>query len=204
MTNKKHVYIKKDKLLLNTMCAGYNDQLFYDNCFIQDQRGIYENPGKYQLNLNANMRTNVKEAPLLTRGSQPSFYGPNNTSLVHKESLLQGRSQPLSKCPTTDVRYLPNSEFPSTSFANRGCYASALEPMFDQQPRSCQSVSEVDRSGYMMFPGAREKPYAGINDVAPSYVQSRMAILEDQNQACVRKQNNNASYGNYAPSYYYV
>lgn len=168
--------------------AGFNDRYYYDSCFINSQAQIDNGTSQYNLNLAAALPNNgtLKHAPLLARGSTPSFWGPFNASKTTKDSYLTGRAQPLSKCPSTDVVYLPESLFGADIPANAppSCYSSALEGAYDRQPRSCQSVTEIDVYRYNAFPGAYQKQFAGVGSVANSFVPSRMAILDGMSSPC--------------------
>ena len=169
---------------------------------MEHQNVIDNGSSQYYLNHNAVMPPQVMHAPLLTRGSTADFWGPANTSVIHKDSYITGRGQPLSKCPSTEVRYLPESAFPAASTASPGCYKSALEPIFDNQPRSCQSVTEVDLSAYHMFPGRFQPKYVSINDVAASFLPTRMAILQDSTPC--NSMPRTANYGSYSGNFSYM
>ena len=167
--------------------AGFNDRYYYDSCFINSQAQIDNGSVQYNLNLAAALPNNgtLKHAPLLARGSTPSFWGPFDASKARKDSYLTGRVQPLSKCPSTDVIYLPDTLFgDGGGGGGSSCYQSALEAAYDRQPRSCQSVTEIDVYRYNAFPGAYQKQFAGVGTVANSFVPTRVAILDGMSSPC--------------------
>lgn len=166
--------------------AGFNDRYYYDSCFINSQAQIDNGSVQYNLNMAAALPNSgtLKHAPLLARGSTPSFWGPFDASKARKDSYLTGRVQPLSKCPSTDVVYLPENLFGAGTPNPPSCYSSALEGAYDRQPRSCQSVTEIDVYRYNAFPGAYQKQFAGVGSVANSFVPSRMAILDGMSSPC--------------------
>jgi hypothetical protein len=181
--------------------SGYNDLYNYDSCYIGNQNTINDGSSQYYLNHKAVMPPQVAHAPLLSRGSTADFWGPASTSVIHKDSYLTGRGQPLSKCPSTEVRFLPDVLFPSASTATPSCYKSSLEPIFDSQPRSCQSVTEVDLSAYHMFPGRFQPKFVSINDVAASFLPTRMAVLQDSTPC---NSGPRTSYGSYEGNFSYI
>lgn len=156
--------------------SGYYNTLKFDSCNNDFQAYTGQAVSDYVLNINAAYRPG--EMPTnLSIGSQPTTYGPLRGALVTQESFLQGRGQTLADCPDCDVRWLPESLFPTPNAHNRlsSCQRTDLEPLQTRTKRSCNGLEEMDTSAYWMMPGAWQPSYSGPNHGVGGNLQTRQA-----------------------------
>jgi len=149
----------------------------------------------YVMYRDAVMRKNTTQAPMLSAGYQPSFYGPLTGNRVTRESFLQGRGHTSSKCPDCEVVYLPASLFPDKNVVTP-CERVDMQPMYTRVPKSCNSISEVDTFAYQLMPGHYMEGYQGMNSVTSTHIQTRVPPEQPQPgyKPCA------TNYGSYAKS----
>lgn len=178
------------------MAGFYGDNFYNDSCFKNYQERVDNGVNNYMVDPKAALPTGVPQAFLNSRGTTPSWYGPKNTPLVHRESLMQGRNQPLTKCPDDDVI----RNYGGTSgYTQPSCYRSDLEPSFDHTSRSCTSVVETDVWAYNAFPGVRYPKFISINDLACAFVNTQLPYEVPQ-----QSPKDKGSYGSYGPTQVYI
>lgn len=181
------------------MAGFYSDNVYADDCFVNWQATIDNGVSSYETDIGAALPHGAQKAMLSSRGATPSWWGPMTASIIHNDSLLNGRGQPLSKCPSYDVvRDYGNY----SGYKTPTCYNSSLEPAFDKTSRSCTSVTEMDMFGYTGFPGSWQQNYIGVNDLAQIYVPTRMPAETGKNN-CSRGMEDSTSYAKYGPSQIY-
>jgi hypothetical protein len=159
--------------------AGVYNNVYLDSCYeeFQDEKndGIYD----YVLNRDAVMRPNTVEAPLLSAGYQPDFYGPLVGNRVTRESFLQGRGHCVNKCPDCGVVYLPESLFPAHGTASK-CDRVDMQPLYTRLPKSCNGLSETIVTPYHQMPSNYKKGYQGMSAVVDTHIQSRVGPPQHQ------------------------
>jgi hypothetical protein len=173
--------------------AGVYNNVYMDSCYeaANDKldRKIYD----YNLDRKAVMRPNMTQAPFLSDGRQPDFYGPKVGNRVTRESFLQGRGHCLNKCPDCEVVYLPGSLFPNVPIKSN-CDRVDLQSLYTRLPRSCNGLSETIITPYSQMPSNYKRGYQGYNAVVHTHLQTRDGPPERPETYPVCAQN----YGSYA------
>lgn len=157
--------------------SGYHNSLRFDDCNKVSDMYQSDSQNDYTLNVAANYHTSADRPFPLSQGGQPDFWGPLRGIKVTQESFLQGRGQTLADCPDCDVRWLPESVFPTATqhSAPRSCQRTDLQPLFTRVPKVCNGLDETDISAYWMMPSAYQVGYAGYKAVVDTQLQTRQA-----------------------------
>lgn len=175
--------------------AGLYNNLWNDNGYEQAKDELNERSNDYNLARNAHMRQNVVQAPFMSAGLQPDFYGPLVGNRVTRESFLQGRGAIKSKSPQCEVTVLPDSLFPMHTVRSN-CDRVDLESMYTRLPRSCNGLSETEVTPYRLMPENYKKGYQGYNAVIHTQIQARVGPPDQARAFDPCAQN----YGSYKPS----
>lgn len=161
--------------------AGLNTRLNFDPAYVQYSNWKQVAQNDYVMNLNAVYRSGQPPIRSLSVANQPSFYGPTRGALCTMESLMQGRGQVLSDSPAGEVRFLPESLFPSHTESNEmpACQRTDLEPLQTRMRKSCNGIEEIDLSQYWMIPGAWQATgYSGPASGVNGNLQTRQAPVD--------------------------
>lgn len=174
--------------------AGFYNRLKMDGCWEQFEDQVNDRQNDYVLARDAAMRENLTQAPFMSAGRQPDFYGPLVGNRVTRESFLQGRGQVLSKCADCEVVYLPESLFPEYNVRSK-CDRADLDALYTRVPKSCNGLMETNVTPYRQMPENYKKGYQGYNAVVYTQIQSRVGSPEKQRpfDPCA------PNYGSYAP-----
>lgn len=153
--------------------AGFYNQLWFDPGYELAKDELNERQYDYNLTRNAVMRQNVVQAPFLSAGRAPEFYGPLVGNRVTRESFMQGRGAIKSKSPQCEVTYLPESLFPAHTVRTKVDRVD-LESFYTRLPRSCNGLAETEVTPYRQSAEDYKRGYQGYNAVVHTQIQSRI------------------------------
>lgn len=173
--------------------AGIYDRTTMDSCHEKFEDELDQKIYNYTLDRNAVMRQNLVQAPFMSQGRQPDFYGPLAGDRVTKESFLQGRGHRINKCPDCEVRYLPKSLFNEPTIKS-SCDRVDLQGLYTRVPKSCNGLSETIVTPHFQMPENYKKGYSGYNAVVYTHMQTKNPEVQHRDKpGCY-------NYGSYAPT----
>jgi hypothetical protein len=154
--------------------SGYYDNVKYDLCSRQYESALNDAQSDHTFDVKAWTRA-TDVAPSLGAGISPDFYGAKRGNRVTQESFMQGRGHTLSDCADCGVIQLPAGVFPNNGKMRApACERTDLQGEYTKLPRSCNGLTELDTTGYTMFPMHFQTGFLGYDAVVDTVIQTRI------------------------------